>query len=82
MKRVLLFVGVIVFGTQAAAALERTSAPLSQQSAASSTNRITRVTVTVPQDDATLVVEGKIIPGTGASRSYQTPPLEPGTTYR
>jgi uncharacterized protein (TIGR03000 family) len=83
MKRVLLLIGVvIVVGTQAAAALERTSAPLIQQSAASSTNRITRVTVTVPQDDATLVVEGKIIPGTGASRSYQTPPLEPGTTYR
>src|SRR5262245_7730338 len=82
MKRVLLLVGLVVFGTQAAAALEITAASLVQQPAASSTNRTTRITVRVPQDDATLVVEGKIVPGTGASRTYETPPLAAGTTYR
>jgi uncharacterized protein (TIGR03000 family) len=84
MKRVVrLLIGlVIVLGTQAAGAREPAQAPLPQKPAASSTNRITRITVTVPQDDATLVVEGKIVPGSGRSRTYQTPPLEPGTTYR
>jgi len=82
MKRVLLFLVVVVFGAHAAAALEFRSASLSPQQRASSPNRTTRVTVRVPQDDATLVVEGKIVPGTGASRTYVTPPLEPGTTYR
>lgn len=40
-----------------------------------------RVTVTLPQSDADLIVEGTLVPGDGVSRTFDTPPLEPGTTY-
>ncbi len=82
--RVLLLVsGILVFGTQAAAALDRAPAPFSTQAAAPAATRITsRITVTVPHDETELVVEGKTIPGTGTSRNFETPPLESGITFR
>ncbi len=39
------------------------------------------MTVTLPQEDAELVVEGRVINGTGSRRSFQSPPLHPGDTY-
>jgi uncharacterized protein (TIGR03000 family) len=50
------------------------------QSTASVERRLTsRVAVTVPADDAELVVNGETIPGEGASRAFETGPLEVGT---
>ena len=83
MKRVLVLVsGILVFGTQGAA-LDRAGTPVSTQAVASAAPRITsRITVTVPHDETALVVEGNVIPGTGTSRNFETPPLESGSTYR
>ena len=38
--------------------------------------------MTLPQDPTELSVEGKVIPGTGASRAFETSGLEAGRTYR
>jgi uncharacterized protein (TIGR03000 family) len=38
-----------------------------------------RVVVTVPSEEAELVVDGRAIPGVGASRTFETQPLAPGT---
>jgi uncharacterized protein (TIGR03000 family) len=47
------------------------------------TARVTsRMTVTVPNADAELVVEGRTVPGSGLSREAETPPLERGVTYK
>lgn len=39
------------------------------------------MSVTMPQVDAELVVEGRTIPGTGIAREFETPPLQRGATY-
>lgn len=41
-----------------------------------------RITVTVPHEDTELVVNGTTISGKGPSRSFETPPLQPGSTER
>jgi uncharacterized protein (TIGR03000 family) len=84
LERVLLLVSaVLVFGTQSAVAFDRARDIFSVQAPASAATSVTsRITVTVPQGDAELVVEGQPVPGAGTSRDFETPPLEPGTTYR
>lgn len=89
MTRLLLLVGAILsLATPHARALDLTSATPAgalalQQSAAAATTRVTsRITVTVPHEETELVVEGKTIPGTGTSRSFETPPLTAGTAHR
>ena len=37
--------------------------------------------LTVPSDDAELTIEGKMIPGSGTARKFETGPLTSGTTY-
>jgi uncharacterized protein (TIGR03000 family) len=49
------------------------------QSAAAQRRLTSRIVVTVPADDAELVVNGKPIPGEGASRSFETGPVDAGT---
>ena len=41
-----------------------------------------RMSVTVPHADAELVVEGQAVPGSGLVREAETPPLQPGATYK
>jgi uncharacterized protein (TIGR03000 family) len=84
MKRLVLLVsGLLVVCTPGAGALERGRAAISSQAAAPAANRIaSQVTVTVPSSETELVVDGQKIPGTGTARSFETPPLEAGTTYR
>ena len=48
------------------------------QSTASLERRTSRITVTVPADDAELVVNGETIRGDGASRTVETAPLAAG----
>lgn len=38
--------------------------------------------LTVPHEDTELVVEGKAVPGKGTSRTFESPPLDAGITYR
>lgn len=40
-----------------------------------------RVTVTLPDEDAELLVQDQLVPGQGASRTFETPPLEAGRWY-
>ncbi|MGH9385160.1 MAG: TIGR03000 domain-containing protein [Vicinamibacterales bacterium] len=83
MKRVLLLSGVLVFGAQGVFALTGVPSPLSAQRAASAANRVTsRITVTVPHDEAELTIEGRTIPGAGTSRDFEAPQLAAGRLYR
>jgi uncharacterized protein (TIGR03000 family) len=52
----------------------------SQSSSSVVTGVSTRVTVTVPQEDAELIVDGKTLPGTGTSRSFEAAPVASRTT--
>ena len=48
-----------------------------------STARVTsRMAVTVPHVDAELVVDGRMVPGSGLQREFETPPLERGAAYQ
>jgi uncharacterized protein (TIGR03000 family) len=40
------------------------------------------VAITLPAFDAELEIDGKVIPGTGPSRTFDTPPLASGRSYR
>ena len=53
------------------------------QSSASVERRLTsRVAVTLPAEDAELVVDGQPIPGEGATREFETRALDAGRTHR
>ena len=89
MKRISLLVGVVVvagvlaFAGYGATALGRAAGRSAVQTATSSAARVTsRMSVTLPQDDAELVIEGQQVPGSGTSRDFETPPLVAGTTQR
>ena len=56
--------------------------PASQSSAPAVTGVTTPVTVTVPQEDAELIVDGKTLPGTGTSRRFEAAPVASGTTHQ
>jgi uncharacterized protein (TIGR03000 family) len=73
-----LTVALVTFSTVVQVRLVAFERP-ALQSAASVERRTSRVVVTVPADDAELVVEGKAIAGAGASREFQTGPLDAGT---
>lgn len=45
-------------------------------------NLTTQLTITVPTDDTTLEFDGKAIPGTGKSRTFETPPLAIDRSYQ
>jgi uncharacterized protein (TIGR03000 family) len=66
MRITVLIVALLAVGGHHAAAVQATS----------------RVTVTLPHEDTELAVEGKAIPGAGRTRSFETPPLDAGRTYR
>ncbi|HYE86199.1 MAG TPA: TIGR03000 domain-containing protein [Vicinamibacterales bacterium] len=42
----------------------------------------TLMTITVPNDGTELEIEGKAVPGTGLSRTFETPPLAAATNYQ
>jgi uncharacterized protein (TIGR03000 family) len=78
MKHFLLLVSaILVLGLQGTGP-GCARAPSSTQTTASGA---TRITLTVPDAAAELVVEGKTIPGTGSSREFVTPPLETSITF-
>jgi uncharacterized protein (TIGR03000 family) len=78
MKRVLFIGGFLaLLATRAAVALE-----LVEQQAATAGARTARVTVTVPDAEASLVLDGKIVPGDGTSRTIEIPALQADGTRR
>jgi len=54
------------------------SAAVSWQAAASAKPATTRITITVPHEDTILAVNDKLLPDTGTSRTFDTPPIAPG----
>jgi uncharacterized protein (TIGR03000 family) len=75
--------GMLAFAGYGAAALGRaTGFPALQTAAPSAARATSRMSVTLPQDDAELVIEGQTIPGSGTARDYETPPLPAGATQR
>jgi uncharacterized protein (TIGR03000 family) len=51
--------------------------------AASTTSHVrSTLTITVPSDAAELAIDGQAIAGSGPSRTFETPPLDRGTTNR
>jgi uncharacterized protein (TIGR03000 family) len=84
--RVVLFVSAFLFfpapfapATHAA----RAAFPAQTPAAASISSQVrSTLTVTVPNDAAELTIEGQAIPGSGPSRTYETPPLDRGTPHR
>jgi uncharacterized protein (TIGR03000 family) len=72
---------VVTSGTVAAdrAVLVTTHASVFQT--ASTAQIRSRMRVTVPHEDAELVVEGQTVPGSGTVREAETPPLQGGVTY-
>ncbi len=79
----LLVSGMLVLGADGLEAIDGSRAPSSSQATRSAATQITsRITVTVPHDATALVVDGQPIQGAGTFRTFDTPPLEAGTTYR
>jgi uncharacterized protein (TIGR03000 family) len=83
-RRVLLLLaGILVLAMQSAAARGSARDAFSAQAPASAARQATsQITVTVPSEDAQLVLDDQTIPGAGKSRSFESPPLEPGATHR
>jgi uncharacterized protein (TIGR03000 family) len=76
---VILIGGLAAFGAEPAA-LNRAADAISRQAASPRTTRISsHINITLPTDDTVLSVDGKIIVGSGTSRGFDTPPLDPGT---
>ena len=42
----------------------------------------TQMSIVLPASDATLEIDGIVIPGTGGSRTFETPPLAAGRAYK
>lgn len=84
MKLILLLVSaLLVFDMHGTADLGRAPAPRSLQATKPAATQVTsRISVTVPHDETELTVQGKVIAGTGASRTFETSPLQKGVTYR
>jgi uncharacterized protein (TIGR03000 family) len=77
--RVLLLISVVL--TFAAGSAVDTGHFVVGQAPASTTARVTsQISVTMPQDDAELTVDGKVIAGSGVSRRFETPPLARGAS--
>lgn len=80
MNKVLLHVGVLLAITHGSAWAQGDARPLAQS--ASTAPVTSPMSVTMPHAEAELVVDGRTIPGTGLSRTFETPPLQRGVTYQ
>jgi uncharacterized protein (TIGR03000 family) len=79
LRLVLAFAALAAFGTNAAASVRLSDSAVPQAAAQRAARVASRITITVPNDDTILSVDGKIITGSGTARSFETPPLDPGT---
>jgi uncharacterized protein (TIGR03000 family) len=81
--RLLILSGILASWIAVAPALYAAEAiSASQSSSAAVTSVTTRVTVTVPQEDAELIVNGQTLPGTGAFRSFEAIAVGGGATHQ
>jgi uncharacterized protein (TIGR03000 family) len=56
--------------------------PATAQQAAAATQLSARITVTVPNEQAQLVIDDKELPGSGSFRTFETAPLAVGQTHK
>jgi uncharacterized protein (TIGR03000 family) len=56
--------------------------PAAAQQAAAATQLSARITVTVPNEQAQLVIDDKELPGSGSFRTFETAPLAMGQTHK
>ena len=80
---VLVVLTALVFAPHGVAASDWTIHSEARQSTARRQPQVTsRITVTLPQADAELTVDGKPVTVTGAMRTFETPPLNAGSTHK
>ena len=79
-SRVALLIVGLVAGTPGIATFASPS--LGQAAAAQQARVVSRVTVTLPDADAELELDGKLVPGTGTTRTFETPGLPRTGTQR
>jgi uncharacterized protein (TIGR03000 family) len=77
----LLLVGTLATPSVTAAPSPAGGATRAQAITAATARATARLTVVVPKPDSKVVVEGTAVEGEGASRTFETPPLEPDVTY-
>ena len=77
--RFLLVGGILASGTSAPVHARALLLP-AQAAPAAASGVASRITVTLPQEDADLLVDGSAVPGKGASRTLVTGPLPAGST--
>ncbi len=78
----LVLSGVFLFGMRSLASPDA-SALVFEQAASAAPARVTsRISVTLPQESAELVVEGKPVSGSGTTREFDSAPLATGATQR
>ena len=79
-SRVALLILGLVAGTPGVVTFASPS--LGQAAAAQQSRVVSRVTVTLPDADAELELDGKLVPGTGTTRTFETPALPRTGTQR
>jgi uncharacterized protein (TIGR03000 family) len=75
----LVIAGLVSVGGAVQALLPTQGRAALQATAAASSPLTSRIVVTVPADDAELAVNGEVVRGTGATRTYETDGLGAGT---
>lgn len=82
MHRLLLVCSLLLASSPQALTLHATGGPAARQAAVAAPAATTaRLLVTLPSDSSELMVNGTPLPGTGTSRTLETPPLEPDRIY-
>jgi uncharacterized protein (TIGR03000 family) len=80
--RLLILIGILASWLAVTAAPYAAQAVAASQSSSPAVTAVTTpVAVTVPEADAELIVDGKTLPGTGTSRSFEAAPAASGTTH-
>jgi uncharacterized protein (TIGR03000 family) len=80
--RVLLLLGSVLIVSSATSPSHYAIHALAPQAAAAAAKQVTsQFTVTLPQEDAELLMDERIVNGAGGTRTFSSPPLHPGDTY-
>jgi uncharacterized protein (TIGR03000 family) len=79
--RVLLLLGSVLIVSSATTPSHHAVHALAPQAAVATKQVTSQFTVTLPQEDAELLMDERIVNGAGGTRTFSSPPLHPGDTY-
>ena len=79
--RVLLLLGSVFLFSSTAPAHHTAIAAAPQAAAAAAKQVTSQITVTLPQEDAELLMDEQTVSGVGGKRTFSSPPLRAGDTY-